>query len=226
MNSAIISVPTYNGMLHFKTSEAIRFASKTPRQHGLHYLQSSLLAKCFNQLWVHALGRRSSGATHFAMLHADVVPETYWLDKMLEIAEANKADVLSVVMAMKSGHGLTSTGIDGPDLWRPRRFTLKEIAVSHATFTDPNLVVNTGLMLVDLRAAWVEKVCFTIRDAIEVHEDGTREAVSEPEDWNFSRQVRTLGGSVWATSAVKAEHLGTASYPNYGAWGSLEKDTG
>lgn len=205
-------------------------ATDKKHDHGIQFYSSSLLAKTFNHLWCNALNARSKGVTHFAMVHADIGPETYWLDKMHAIMSEHKADILSVVAPMKSYEGLTSTGIDGYIDGRraltPRRFTMREIyAMPHATFTHPDLVINTGLMLVDLTKPWVEEVAFGIADEIHVSDDGKFTPFTIPEDWSFSRQARNRGAIIYATRDVKLEHWGTAAYANTGPWGSLEIDT-
>ena len=111
-------------------------------------------------------------ASHFCLLHDDIVPEPLWLDKMMRIMEEQHADILSVVVPLKNDKGLTSTALDvgvGDEdpHWRVKRLTLKEIYNDYEpTFTHEKLLVNTGLMLVDLRKPWVENVWFAFEDKI------------------------------------------------------------
>ena len=53
------------------------------------------------------------------------------------------------------------------------------------TFTAPDLLVNTGLLLVDLRAPWVEEICFTVTDRIQKLEDGSYAVHVLGEDYGF-----------------------------------------
>lgn len=76
-------------------------------------LQGSLLGNVFNRLWCNAV---NEGYEYFAMLHGDVVPEPYWLDKLHEIMQARGVDVVSVMVPIKTASGFTSTGIDNPEL--------------------------------------------------------------------------------------------------------------
>ena len=220
--TAMISVPTYDGKMHLGTVNGILRASKSP-EHAVQFVASSLLAKCFNQLWCRALNDRKKGITHFAMLHADIAPEDYWLDTMLRIMEARNADVLSVVSPLKNSDGLTSTAIEGANT-KAKRFTLKEIhAMEDKTFTHEKLLINTGLMLVDLRNPWVEQVLFTMKDYIlKRGEEFFTETISE--DWCFSKQARQLGAKLFATSEVSLRHFGSAAYSNDCPWGNLETD--
>jgi len=87
------------------------------------------------------------------------------------------------------------------------------------TFTAPNLLLNTGLMLVKLSAPWVQQVYFHFEDKI-IRVNGRRRAVLMPEDWMFSRDARKLGCTAqWATREVRVEHKGMATYPNDVVWG-------
>jgi hypothetical protein len=106
--------------------------------------ESSLLAHGFNMLWTHALARRRShGITHFLMLHADVLPaDADWVSQLHGEMERVGATILSAVIPMKGRRGLTSTALEGPPF---RRLTMTEIMARPETFTDPGLLVNTGI---------------------------------------------------------------------------------
>lgn len=195
--------------------------------------RGSLLANVFNVVWTQALEARDNhGVTHFAMLHADVAPQLGWADVLLAECERLKADVVSCVLPIKDGRGVTSTAIDNPgDPWRPlRRLTMREIAKLPETFTAADagypghrLLLNTGCWLADLRKPWADDAYFTIQDR-RVIRDGKRDVETIPEDWFFSRLVQDAGGKVYATRKVKAIHRGEAMYPNHGAWGAWERD--
>lgn len=223
MDNVIVGIPTYDGQVHSGIIGAMRSASKY-KQVFLGTSKLSILTHSFNSLWAGALNLRKQGASHFCMLHADIAPEDFWLDKMLEIFHAKKASVLSAVMPIKSSSGFTSTAIETDNPWRPKRYTMTEIdAMPEPTFTHEKLLINTGLMLVDITQPWVEKICFKFTDYIEL-KDGKYYAYNVPEDWNFSKDARALGASLWATRSVKAMHHGNAAYPNYGVWGTKETD--
>jgi hypothetical protein len=219
----LVSIPTYGG-LDGRTFEALTSASPDGHVAGVQYVKSSFLTKCFNQMWCRALNdRESHGLTHFAMLHADVMPEPEWLDKTLRVMSETGADVVSVVMPMKNGQGLTSTGIESDDRMKPRRFTIKQLEAMPLTFTHPKLVVNTGLMLIDVRKPWVERIHFRVEDEIRI-ENGVRAAHALSEDWAFSMDARALGAKLYATRAIRAHHLGEQAYPNFGGWGTSAID--
>lgn len=218
-----VALPTYDGTRHNAASlvELAQGERKTALAEG----NVSLLAYNFNTFWADALNNRRE-TTHFLMLHSDVVPAPGFLDVLVREMERVRADVLSVVIPIKSKEGLTSTAVETDDRFRPRRLTMHEVFEREESFTEDGLLVNTGLMLVDFRKPWVEKIQFTVNDAIRKKADGTFEAVVEPEDWNFSRQVRTLGGALWATRKVQALHVGTTAYGNSNPWGTLKRDPG
>lgn len=184
----------------------------------------SLLANNFNRLYCAALNLRSAGMTHFAMLHDDILPEHFWLDKLMDQMNETRADVLSVVSPIKTKQGLTSTALD-TDKYRPRRLTLKEIHKDYPeTFTSDDLLLNTGCMLIDIRRPFADKVWFTIDDEI-VCTEGRFEPLVVPEDWNFSRMAKAHGAKLFATRSVKIRHQGFNDFPN-SSWGTAETDLG
>jgi hypothetical protein len=183
---------------------------------------SSLLAHGFNALWTHALAERKNGLTHFLLLHAAIVPhDDDWFRQLHGEMVRVGAQVLAAVAPLKGPSGLTSTAIDGQPL---RRFTMTEIMAQPETFTHPDLLINTGMLLVDMRAAWVEQICFTIKDRIDKNADGSYSVVCEPEDWGFSRQARRLGVQLWATRKERLIHMGPGYYNNFQEWGTETRD--
>jgi hypothetical protein len=198
--------------------------------------QSSLLANNFNGLWAKALNqRRAKGLTHFAMHHDDLAAEVGWLDILLEEMERHQADLVSAVVAIKDGRGLTSTGImhNGKCL---RRVTMHEAMALPETFTAADLervgfptgqlALNSGLWLCRFTHDAVEQLHFTIQDAIERTGDGTFYVRCLSEDWYFSEQAQRLGMKAAATRRVKVEHFGFAAYSNAQAWGEWQHDQG
>lgn len=176
-------------------------------------VQMSLLARGFNESWCYAHNHQF---THFIMLHADIKPERPdWVKTLLQISLETEATVVSAVSPIKTPHKSTSTAIETEDPWNPRRLSLEEIAAKPLTWTEDGLLVNTGLMVVDLRQRLTRKLHFEINDRIIPDKSGKLVAESQPEDWNFSRQVRDAGGTVFATRAIPLGHWGTFVWPNY-----------
>lgn len=175
----------------------------------------------FNQLWVAALNLRATkGVTHFLLWHADIRPlGADWLDTLFDEMAINQADVLSAIVPIKDERGLTSTAFDLGN-WQGVRLSQKQVwsKAFPDTWTADNLLANTGLMLVDMRHPWVEKICFTINDRI-VFEKGQWKAQTEPEDWNFSKQCHALGVKLFVTRKVVTEHHGSKAYRSDEIWG-------
>ncbi len=233
-----IVCPTYDGRLEMGTHNALLNAVMTgiPQKHGVTL--GSLITQQFNYLWCTALGlKKEEGITHFLMIHADVVPiQVEWLQPFLEEFTKTKADVLSVVMPIKSPAGDTSTAVDTTkpgQSWNHKNLTMKDVMSMPATFDaeeayravlpdwdgPKTLLVNTGLMLVDFTKPWVDDFYFTMRDE-RVIQNGKPVSRCEPEDWNMSRRLAVQGLKVMATRKVEAEHVGRAQYPNYCVWGN------
>lgn len=196
---------------------------------------SSLLTFNFNQLWATALNARATdGATHFAMLHDDVVPEPGWLDTLLGELVRLDADVVSCVIPFKDDSGLTSTGVETGDRWNPRRLTMREVYQLPETFDDENaggrLLLNTGCWVARLDRKWCERVCFEQMDSIIRTADGTFAARTASEDWNFTRAIRVSAlfhdepiPRLFATRKVRLFH-DQQRYHNAGPWGRLATD--
>lgn len=211
----LLGLPTYDGNINIRTA----FAASSSGA-DIAFSQDSMLTRCFNRLWVQALELRKRDFTHFCMLHADIVPGEGFLDKMHKIMAGTGADVLSVISPLKNADGLTSTALENEeDSWRCSRFTMRQLQTMPDTFTHPRLLLNTGLMLVDMRKGWVEQMYFRTEDTIE---DGR--VLSLTEDYLFSMDARERGAKLVATRAVGLEHVGTASYTNVGGWGLRELD--
>ncbi len=166
------------------------------------------------------------------MIHADMGAQPCWLDTLRDEMEKYGADVISTIVPIKDDRGLTSTAIDNPDdPWIVRRITMKEALNLPTTFGDKEaggpLLLNTGLWLVKLGPWCLEenedgtiKHRFHIRDTIRREKNaGRRVARVQPEDWDFSRQMRRAGLKLAATRAVRVEHHGDTFYPNDIAWG-------
>lgn len=193
------------------------------------YQQGSLLACNFNALWCAALNRINQGhrLDYFAMLHDDVGPEDFWLDKLIDELEANELDVLGVAVPIKDRRGLTSLCIDNPgDTWMPKcRVSMRDLYSLPETFTSKEfgkpLLLNTGCWVCKFDPAWVKKVHFEINDRIVFNRAQDRyQAQTEPEDWFFSRLLHELGLKVGATRKVAVMHQGEMDFTNSAPWGT------
>lgn len=216
--SILIGLPTYDGTSHSRI-HIVRLLKNAPCELQFLEMRTSVLPYNFNILWTATLNHRPR-FTDFLLWHADVLPQgEQWLSVLLSERDRVKADVISAVIPIKNEQGMTSTARD-TDFWNPDRYSLAEVnAMTEPTWTTPDLLLNTGLMLVDFTKPWVEQVHFQFHDRIVKDEDGKFKAQFAPEDWDFSRQCHTLGLSVYATKAVPVLHRGVYDYPSNGVWG-------
>ena len=182
---------------------------------------SSLLAHGFNIHWANAL---NFDAQYFLMHHDDIEIQTpFYVDVMIEELNRVGAAVLSVVQPIKDGkQETTSIALETPaGPWLPRRMTFKEIAEQPETFTLPHILINTGLMLVDLRRPEFREMCgeelyfkFEIGDRVIKNKDGQFVSQVRPEDWNFSRKCHAKKLPLYATTKIKCLHYGVHGFSN------------
>lgn len=225
---AVLAMPGY-GELTAGASRGFWRATRLPDARvWRQYQGGSLLAANFNALWVSALNLARSGrrVDCFAMQHADVEPEDWWLDTLIDEMEAGDLDILGAVVPIKDHKGLTSVALDRPDgdTWRPLcRLTMQEVHRLPETFTSADvghpILLNTGLWACRFDESWASKVHFTINDRIAVDPQGRYHAQCEPEDWFFSRLCHEQGLRIGATRKVRVDHRGPATYSNQCIWG-------
>lgn len=225
----MIAAPSYDGRIEVGTSFCItRAAIKEEHNCVVNTSETSSNTGGFNNLWCEALNDRKHGLTHFAMIHVDVVAEHGWLDKMIELMDKYCADVMSAIIPIKSRAGFVSTAIDqsnGAAMGTKEHYDISALnlhevhRMADKTFTDENILINTGLMLVDMRKPWVEKMCFRFEnDIIKIGDEFKPFQVSE--DWHFSREAKKLGAKLYATREISVKHMGRAAYVNSQPWGT------
>lgn len=224
--SIYLALPTYDGTY---TTGALVGALNASDHHAVdcHPGGGSLLPKAFNIHWANAV--MSGQYDYFAMLHADIWPESCWLDRLVAILELKeewrKPDIVSAVVPLKDDRRLTSTGMwmfDRPEPHyrlseedkRQLPVTFGTDDVQEALGIRGELVVNTGCWIARLGRPWNRQVHFEFRDSIDWDHRGSGEpkvcVVSE--DWLFSRKVVEAGGTVLATQAVALNHRGVSSW--------------
>jgi len=232
MKSIFVAVPHYGALV----PDALVSLTQASQRHRITLTTNgaSLLAHNFNCLWCTALNQRKQrDLTHFAMHHADVAADPGWIDTMLAEMERVGADVISAVIPIKDGRGLTSTGLQDPETLHIRRLTMKEAFDLPATFDaaaagspQHHLMVNTGLWVCRFTEPWIEEAHFEIRDAIVKNCRGRFQANVLSEDWNFSGWCARRGLRVFATRLVAVAHHGQATFRNDSPWGEWLTDVG
>lgn len=191
----------------------------------------SILDHTFNRLWCAALNNRQHGITHFAMIHDDIAPAHAWLDVLLAELARTQADIISACVPIKTAEGMTSTGVETDDPWRPRRLSMAEVHALPETFTDSDvggeLLLNSGLWACDLRRPWVDQptpLVFQTLNRIVADAEGLLQAQVRSEDWEFSRAARARGAKLCATRKVTLVHVGEQEFPSDHAWGLWQTD--
>lgn len=232
----VIGMPHRDGWACYGSARAL---AATPSQKYTRWITdagNSILTLTFNTLLAQALNYRDrQGATHFAMLHNDVVPvEPNWVDVLMEEMEKHDLDMISAVVPIKNEKGLTSTATDHMGYpWGVRRLTMTEIMELPETFTAADvkhredgacLLLNTGCWLMRITEPWMAGLCFRQTDRIVwcMSENGWA-AQSQSEDWDFSRQMAARGCRLGATRKVKLFHQ-CPQFHNESAWGTEQVD--
>lgn len=211
----------------FNRLAVVNFAAQFP-DAKLCEVSSSALGHCFNVGYQAVRKMADKGEIDYVgMLHADCVPlQQNWgeilMDEMLE----HQASIMSVISPIKSADGLTSTGFfskedDEKDIWHPIRLTMKEVFQLPETFTHPRLIVNTGIMMIDIRQEWAKKLVFDLKCFVNLD---NYQSWYIPEDWLMSKYCYKSGGTVFATRKVKMQHYGNVGFPNTEAWGNLASE--
>jgi len=219
-------MPRYHSSVSIAAAQAFYHASSpsSPLEVRAVSPASSLLASCFNSCWALARNEWEAGRCDaFAMIHSDVSAPLHWLDVLYREMEKTGVDLISCVIPIKDGRGLTSTVVDDTgDPWRRRRLTMREVAALPETFTDKDvggpLLLNTGLWLCKL-GPWCLEALFETKDHLRRGPDGLWQACCLPEDWGFSLQARALGLKLAATRSVRVEHYGEQKWSNQEVWG-------
>ena len=188
-----------------------------------------------NDCWAVMLNNRADAKlTHFAMIHGDVIAPAGWLDTLLAEMKAAGADILGAVIPLKDTRGLTSIGIENPrERFGTKRLSMAEVFARPKTFTDPAILLNTGLWLAKVAddkghpAEWCSKAWFSNDDDIVFRADvgpaGTWVPRFRSEDWNFFERARDAGAKCYATRVVELVH----EYPIYhtrSVWGTWAED--
>jgi hypothetical protein len=233
-----LGMPGY-GQLTAAAARSVWKSCRDMTQVDTEYAQGSLLACNFNKLWCTGLNMVHVGKRldYWAMLHADIGCEDFWLDKLIDEMESRELDVLGVVVPIKDNRGVTSIALHHPgDNWNPDcRLTMHDVYQLPETFTSDDLdgqqiLLNTGCWVAKWNQDWCRTVHFEINDRIVF--DRTQNCYIpevESEDWFFSRQLHEVGLPghpsgfrplrIGATRKIAVKHEGEAEFLNTFPWG-------
>lgn len=252
-----IGCPTQSGMIDCNCAERL-YLDPSRSWECIVKIQGGLLTTtACTRLWADALNVRDTTQREdgyrfrwFAMLHSDVDPGSWWVDRLINLAEEYEADLVSAVVPLKGDRGLTSTAIahpENPGLFCsrltlrqlhhesfPRTFDGELAAKSLAELPDDmhvaspsgcHLLANTGCMVCRLDRPWSGEVWFDVVDRL-FHAEGMWRTASFPDDWGFTRRVAMAGGRVMATTEVETIHKGGGLFPSSVADHGLHRDDG
>lgn len=232
-----VGMPAYQYVTAQALMAATVWPSATPKRCAVPFvIGGSSHCSNFNALWCHALNSRGKYPwTHFLMIHQDVEPERFFVDKLLIEMKEKELDVICVVLPIKDELGMTSVGLLNKKTLSTRRLSMKEIVrYLPTTFTTADLpklgykhhvlMPVAGLFLADFTQPWVEKVWFEAPSRILQNVAGEFMAYVWDEGWNFSLQLMQLGVRVGATRIVPTNHLGNGVWGNSEEWGEWDTD--
>lgn len=116
-----IGVPMHDQRMYGGTATAVMMPTEGKVDVTTMFGDGSSLSHNFNQLWSRALMLHDLGEVqYFAMIHSDIAPETFWLDKLLTEMKRVDADVISAVSPFRDGSKMTSTAVGKPGYpWAP-----------------------------------------------------------------------------------------------------------
>jgi GT2 family glycosyltransferase len=250
--NVLLGCPTHDGRLFDGCASVFyRNASQHHRVQSAVATFSLLTVNC-NILWAMALNAyEAKQADWFALIHSDVQPEPFWIDRLIAEADAHRADLMSAVIAIKNDRGLTSTAISDPNDDGGKFIRLTTSQVRHPSFpvtfdgdlavqalrslpanlrleapTGARLLCNTGCIVCRL-GPWCDprKVYFDEVTRFERINNQWKPFIRS-EDWFFTGQAVAAGAKLMATTTLKVSHLGLTSFPNDQAWGSPLDDEG
>lgn len=240
----LIALPTHDGRLQFGTAAAaLRWENpavlaqyadddgEPPFDVAIAMIGTSDLCRTFNLLWCEALNR---GATHFAMLHDDLVPDDGWLIRLWLAMRNTGAACVSAVSPIKNESGRTSTAVAPPlppaaqheALWSwaiKRQVMLDDLPAMPTVFGAADvpgcapgdvLLANTGCMLLDVQAivTAIPDFCFDMVHALE-NVDGFWKCKNDrTEDWEMSRTLARAGLKVVCHQGIRLQHFGGKVY--------------
>jgi hypothetical protein len=190
--------------------------------------KASLLPFSHNVCLAEAMNKRDEGvATHVAYLHSDIACEAGWLNKLAAIMRDRGDVAVSAVVCIKEPKRLRTSaavGARGNNFAFKRFITTADRLNMPETFStadvaeesDDVLLINTGVLLMDLRWPGFDDFAFGFDDAILTNpETGKRQAFVCPEDWRLSRALDEMGAPYSATFAVRTFHYGPSIWDSH-----------
>ena len=208
-----VGIPTYDEWMHCNTAVGLIHAGKR-YSLMIKIVGSSALPFAFNQLWCSGV---LSGSKYFAMIHADVGPDAYWVDTLVDELEKHDADIMSAVIPIKDHSNCYSVAMCHDGQAAHYRLTADDIVKLPETFStddmrevtgqDGWMCANTGLWVCRMDRPWVRFPGFQFITGIDWEQE---KPVCNfiPEDWDLSQVLHRGGYKVMCTSKVRCTHAG------------------
>ena len=159
---------------------------------------------------------------YMVIFHSDIeIANPNWLNIMIGVMEDQKVDVMSLPMIVKNPEQRSSFVLRKPDPKDEYEFfvfgtqqlgELEEKGIN--LFDDPNLLYNTGVMVVNMDSPAFKKVVeendvyFTITEGLT--QSGTLGMFSE--DWYFGELMRKAGANMKMYLDLPTVHYGTCGW--------------
>ncbi len=238
----LVGIPMHKSEVHSQVIHSAIMGGSDDHEVVIYPMGLSLLAKCFNLLWIKAY---NEGYDYVLIHHSDLgvignlsgIEDETWLDILIRRQQELEAAAICPVINIKSDTGLTSTALEreAGNPYSMRRLTLRELERCPTDFIeredlcevmgiDPNkagcMMINTGCLLMDLRNfPWAEMEWpgFNIEDQIAWNTSGRPESYTVPEDWNMSRWFHYHGQNkfpYYATKELVVVHMGQKAFFN------------
>ncbi len=235
----LVGIPMHKSEVHSQVIHSAIMGGSDIHDVTVFPMGLSLLAKCFNLLWIKAY---TNGYDYFVLHHSDlgvignqVGWEGTWLDLLVHRCQEWNAAAICPIIDIKSDTGLTSTAIEteAGNPYSLRRLTKKEMLRCPADFIEREdlcevmgldeskagaLLINTGCLIMDLKNfPWVEKRWpgFNIEDKVAWNTSGVPASYTIPEDWNMSRWFHYNHREefpYYATKQLIIAHLGQKAW--------------
>jgi hypothetical protein len=233
--TVVVTMPRYGPHVHPAAMRSLYQATKGDCRVVSHLDVSQSICYAFNIANANALDWRDQGLaapdgtkvhpTHLAMIHADIEAPPGWLDTLWHIMRERDLVAISSVSPIKDpvANPRTSTAFATKgETWFPCRYVyVNDRHTMPETFEPADvckpgeeLLINTGLMLLDLRWPGWDGFNWQLDSRI-VKADGKRVVQMRSEDWMMSRHLAQHGAKYAATWAVPLRHFGEYAWASH-----------
>jgi hypothetical protein len=233
--NVVMVMPRYGPQVFPAAMRSMYQATKGDVRVVSHVDVSQSICYAFNIALANALDWRDNGlsapdgskvhATHLAMIHADIEAPAGWLDTLWSIMKERELVAVASVSPIKDpvANPRTSTAFGRKgETWFPSRYVYINDRVNMPETFEPEhvckpgeeLLINTGLMLLDLRWPHWDGFDWQLDSRIVPGEE-RRVVQMRSEDWMMSRHLARHGAKYAATWAVPLKHYGEYAWSSH-----------